>query len=246
MDNSDFRYQKAKDEIQVLTDEVVRAQNEGDFLGGIKAYQNLSNLYNEIGYYDIEGRTLYYLAKWYKFHNDTKNYELTLDKAFNCYLEAIKEADNHVLSQDNNSFFNELAMGYISIGAYNKASESALLALRIPSVGFDFEKTVGILYNIEHMKESDLDHYLYQLYGQEKIKDVKNGMIRKRNHRFYDPIEDTTIYRDAIIQIEDKIREKTIEEGEKIGSPRYYEIKKQILFQEYGIDWMIPIDLVDN
>ena len=244
MDDSDLMYQKSKNQIQVLTDEVVRCLNENDLDGARMAYKNLALLYHQIGYFDLEGRTDFYLAKLLKTNHLSKDFEIALDSAYSCYLKAINLAPERKLQQNNNDFLDSLADAYISIGAYNKATECALMALRVYSVGFDLPRTVSILYNIEDLKDNDLDHYLYSSFGQQNIKDIKINMERRRNRTFYDPIEDTPIYRYAFREIKDHVREEALKENAPVGSKRYFEIKKAILKNEYGIDWDSPIDIV--
>jgi len=243
MSEQDNLYLENREMIQNLTNECVRYENENDVKNAKVTFIDLASIYHRIKLYDFEAKTFLHLAHFLKRNELFSDFESYLNKAFDLYNLAIFESEDKKLLQDNNSFYLELAEAYLSIGSYNRATECALISLKAYSIGLNLEKAIKILYSIEDKKDADLDNYLYQRYGQSRVKELKSLVNMKVNKSFYDPIEDTGLYRKAFLESENEIKEKTLKLGEKIGSEKYFEIKKEVLKEKYGIIWESTNDL---
>ena len=244
MNGDEEQYKANKEMIQSLSEECIYYRNINDIEKGKESIMELCSIYRRIGYLDLEAKTLYWLASFYKNRKEFDEFEKVLDQVSSLYKRAILESEDQKLYADNNAFLLDLSTDYIGIGAYSKAFDAALYSIKVYSVGFNLKRSIATLYEIEKLRNDDLDNYLFLSYDKSKVNVVKSAvMAEKISNYLRDPIEDTENYRKISLEIEKEIVDKIKEEDNDVNSHKYYEIKKDILEREFGIKWSSPEEL---
>ncbi|MCB9498670.1 MAG: hypothetical protein H6687_02140 [Bacillales bacterium] len=244
MSGDEEQYKANKEMIQSLSEECIYYRNINDIEKGKESIMELCSIYRRIGYLDLEAKTLYWLASFYKNRQEFAEFEKILDQVSSLYKRAILESEDQKLYADNNAFLLDLSADYISIGAYSKAFDTAIYSIKVYSVGFNLKRSIATLYEIEKLRNDDLDNYLFLSYDKSKVNSIKSAvMAGKISTSLRDPIEDTDNYRKISLEIEKEIVDKIKEEDNEINYHKYFDMKKDILEREFGIKWSSPEEL---
>lgn len=243
MESKDEIYLQKKEMINSLSQQCIFYLNSNNLEKGKVAISDLCSIYHNIGYYDLEARSLYLLATFYKANKENDELELVLDKAIELYKMAIIESEDKKIYADNNDFFLDIAEDYLKINAYSKALDAALASIKHFSVGKNITRSIKLIYTIDSIRDRNINHFLNTIYGKQNIKGLKSEISFEHIDDYRDPIEDTPSFRVASISIEKEIKAELKKNNEEDDIERYYEIKKRILSDRFGIIWTTPSEL---